>query len=216
MALVASLASCSQPQQSTAAAQPVLDTPTGNAVAGTILRVISGHDVGELRITQESGPDAGDPPYPACLTGHKPDRRVVNFDLNWAGIGFGEHGPAPKVTVTIAGPGSTPLVAEIPQANPPNTCRTVRAFTLAAEGKGWQLVYGLTLQVRSDAKLAYLWITVDGHTRKIQLTLVCNQGSCLQDNPNPFQGNPHPPVPWSPGTPYSQTLIISSNPSNAR
>jgi hypothetical protein len=112
------------------------------------------------------------------------------------------------VTVTIAGPDSTPLVAEIPQANPPNTCRTVRAFTLTAEGKGWQLVYGLTLQVRSDAKLAYLWITVDGHTRKIQLTPVCNQGSCLQDNPNPFQGNPYPPVPWSPGTPYSQTLTI--------
>jgi hypothetical protein len=180
----------------------------GNAVAGTILRVIKGHDVGELHITQESGPDASDPPYPACLTGHRPDRRVVNFDLNWSGVGYGEHGPAPKVTITIAGPDGTPLVAEIPQLNPPNTCRTVRALTLTAEGKGWQLVYGMTLQVRSDDKLAYLWITVDGHTRWIPLIPVCDQGRCLQGNPSPFQGNPYPPVTWTSGTPYSQTLII--------
>ena len=111
------------------------------------------------------------------------------------------------VTVTIAGPGGTPLIAEIPQGSPPNKCQTVRAFPLGAQDKGWQLVYGMTLRVRSDTKLAYLWITVDGRAKEIPLTPVCVQGKCL-DTPDPYQNNPNPPVPWIPGTPYSQTLTI--------
>jgi hypothetical protein len=65
----------------------------------------------------------------------------------------------------------------------------------------------MTLRLRSDAKLAYLLITVDRHVTKIALTPVCVQGTCL-DDPNAFQANPDPPVPWTEGTPYSQTLTV--------
>jgi hypothetical protein len=86
------------------------------AVAGTILRVADGRDIGELRITEMTAPDAGDPPYPRCLVGRTAAQPVIYFDLNWAGINFGSRGTAPAVRLTITGPGGTPMTAESPQA----------------------------------------------------------------------------------------------------
>lgn len=201
IAAVVALTGCSQREPLSSPSQSTIKTDESQAVAGTTLRVINGREIGELRLTEETGPDAGDPPYPACLTGHASDERVVNFDLNWAGVNFGEQGSAPAVSVTIAGPDGAALIAEIPQPNPPNRCKTVRSFVLTALGKGWQLVYGMTLREPSRAKLAYLWVTVDRHVKKIWLSHVCNQDDC-------FQGDPYPPVLWTSGTPYSPSLTL--------
>jgi hypothetical protein len=204
VAALTCLAACAQPTPSPRPAAPA-SQQTGkyvqaHAVAGTILRVTKGQVTGELRITEESSPDGpAGPPYPACLTGHAPDERVVNFDLNWAGIGAGSAGPVPALTVTIAGPAGTPLIADIPQQNRADLCRAVRSFVLGAEGEGWQLVYGLTLKELSQAKLTYLWVTIDGHIKKITLSPVCSQDGCFQDDP---------PVDWTSGTSYSTSLTI--------
>lgn len=202
IAALTCLAACAQPAAPPRPAAPATPS-TGNfvqahAVAGTILRVINGQATGELRITEESSPDGpAGPPYPACLTGHSSDERAVNFDLNWAGIG--SEGAAPAVTITITGPTGTPLIADIPQASPPDLCRTVRSFVLGAEGKGWQLVYVLALNEPSHSKLSYLWVTIDGHVKKISLSPVCGRSSCFQDDP---------PVGWTQGTSYSPSLTI--------
>jgi len=204
MAAMTFLAACAQPtpfhQPVASASQPTVKYVQAHAVAGTILRVFKGQATGELRITEESSPDGpAGPPYPACLTGHSSDERVVNFDLNWAGIGFGSAGSAPAVTITITGPAGTPLIADIPQQSSPDLCRTVRTFVLGAQGKGWQLVYGLALKEQSHAKLTYLWVVIDGHIKKIVLSLVCSQDNCFQDDP---------PVGWTPGTSYSPSLTV--------
>jgi hypothetical protein len=160
------------------------------AVAGTILRVTDGRDVGELRITEMTAPDAGDPPYPPCLIGHTAAQRVINFDLNWAGINFGSQGTAPAVRLTITGPGGTPMTAEIPQGSPPNNCATVRSLFLSSEPKGWQLVYAMALRVPAHARLRKLTVSMDGHLITVRLSPVCNKADCFQQDP---------PVPWSPG-----------------
>ncbi len=123
----------------------------------------------------------------------------MNFDLNWAGINFGTAGAAPAVTVTIAGPDGSVLIADEPQNNGPGVCQAVSAFVLGAEGKGWQLVYALALKEPSDVKLTYLWVTVDSQVRKIRLSPVCNQSDCFEDDP---------PVGWQFGTSYSPRLTI--------
>jgi len=189
-----------------AASGPVVDQ--AQPVAGAIVRVIKGHAVGELRITEMTAPDAVDPPYPSCLTEHGPSQRVVNFDLNWAGVNFGERGPTPEVRITIAGPDGTPLVAVQPDG-PERDCQTVRSFGLPSEGKGWQLVYGMTLRQSSDASLTGLSVTVDGHMKEIHLSPACRPGTsngksdsgagCLWISPG---------VPWTSGTPYSISLIV--------
>ena len=198
------LAACAQPtafhQPAAHASQPTVSYVQAHAVAGTILRVFKGQETGELRITEESSPDGpAGPPYPACLTGHSSGERVVNFDLNWAGIGFGSAGAAPAITITITGPTGTPLSADIPQQSPPDLCRTVRSFVLGAEGKGLQLVYALALKEPAHAKLTYLWVVIDGHIKQLALNPVCSQENCFQDDP---------PVGWTPGTSYSPSLTI--------
>ena len=192
------LAACSQATPPPPSG-PTVETVQAHTVAGTILRIIKGQASGDLRISEESGPDAPGPPYPACLTKHSHRQRVVNFDINWAGINWTTDA-APAVTITITGPDGSALIANEPRANPPDLCRTVREFVLGAEGKGWQLVYGLALKESSHAKLPpYLWVTVDGHVKKIRLSRVCNQSNCFQDDP---------PVNWQAGTSYSPELII--------
>jgi hypothetical protein len=178
-------------------------------VAGAIVRVIKGHDIGELRLTEMTAPDAAVPPYPPCLTERGPSQRVVNFDLNWAGVNFGERGPSPTVHITIAGPAGTPLVAEIPQSGPPSNCQTVQSFLLPAEGKGWQLVYGMTLRQSSDASLTSLSVSIDGHLKEIHLTPACNpDGPDGQSDSGAGCFWAGLPLPWRPGTLYSISLAV--------
>jgi len=46
-----------------------------------------------------TAPDAAslNPPYPRCMLQHSASEQVVNFDLNWAAINFGQSGTAPAV-----------------------------------------------------------------------------------------------------------------------
>ncbi len=169
------------------------------AVAGTILRVTQGRVIGELRVTEMTAPDAGLPPFPTCLTRHARSERAIDFDLNWAGINFGELGPAPAVRLTITALNGRPMVAEIPQAVPPNHCRVVQSLLLTSESRGEQLVYGMTLRQPTDTRPSGLSVTVDGHAIKIRLSPVCIRSNCFQNDP---------PVPWVWGTPYSTSLSI--------
>jgi hypothetical protein len=194
--LVAGLTGCSAPPGH---APPPAYQDDATAVAGTILRVSDGRELGELRITEMTGPDAGDPPYPPCLVGHTAAQRVINFDLNWAGINFGSTGTAPAVRLTVTSPGGTPMTAEIPQDSPPNKCARVRSLFLSSQPKGRQLVYGTTLRVPVHARLRELTVTMNGHLIVVWLSPVCGNADCFQNDP---------PVAWSAGTPYSVSWTI--------
>jgi hypothetical protein len=164
------------------------------------LRVRKGGDLGELRIVEMSAPDAADPPYARCLFQHQPSDLLVNFDLNWAAINFGQRGTAPAVHVTILGPDGTPMIAQvpIPPASSP-VCRRVRSFYLSAESPGWQLVYGLTLALPRHTPLHELSVWIDGHPIHLRLIRVCPSIRC-------FQGM-SPPA-FAAGTPYSVSITI--------
>ena len=114
-----------------------VEKPSPHAVAGTIIRIRKGRDVGEMRIVQMTMPDAAayiGPRLPHCFTQYSPDLahrsnyRVINFDLNWADINFGQRGTAPAVRVTIAGPDGAPMLVAVPQGPGGNSlaCRTAR------------------------------------------------------------------------------------------
>lgn len=135
---------------------------------------------------------------------HPPDYRVVNFDLNWAGINVGSRGTAPAVRVTIAGPDGAPMIAAVPQGPSGNSiaCQTVRSFHLGRQTSGWQLVYGLTLRVPLHATLDHLLVTADGHTLAVPLVPACATGPA---SGNCFLGD-QLGGPWIAGTPYSASL----------
>ncbi len=184
-------------------ATPTVNGPVSNhprTLAGTILRVRKGTQVGDLRIVEMSAPDAADPPYARCLLQHTPGERVVNFDLNWAAINFGQRGTAPAVHVTILAPDDTAMIAQVPippAGNP--VCRKVRSFYLSAESPGWQLVYGLTLTLPRHTPLRELTVWIDGHPLHLRLIKVCPSTRC-------FQGM-SPPA-FTVGTPYSVSMTI--------
>jgi hypothetical protein len=172
------------------------------AIAGTILRVYKGRDVGELRITEMTAPDAAslNPPYPRCMLQHTVSQHLVNFDLNWAAINFGQTGTAPAVHLTITGPHGEAVIAVVPTGpNGNQICSVVRSLALSPEGTGSQLVYGLFMRLPVHAALHELGVEIDGHPITIHLSPVCSGSNCFQDNP---------PVPYTPGTPYSVQLSI--------
>jgi hypothetical protein len=147
-----------------------------------------------------SAPDAADPPYARCLLQHPPGERLVNFDLNWAAINFGQRGTAPAVHVTILGPDGTAVIAQVPippAGNP--VCRRVRSFYLSAESPGWQLVYGLTLALPRHTPLHELSVWIDDHPIHLRLIRVCPSPRCFQDSP--------PPI-FTAGMPYSVNMTI--------
>lgn len=171
------------------------------AIAGTILRVNAGRDTAELRITQMTAPDAArlNPPLPRCMLEHGASQRVVNFDLNWAAINFGQSGTAPAARLTITGPHGEPVLAVVPTGPNTQACRPVRAFPLPSQRPGWQLVYGLIMRLPAADRVRELNLQIDGHPIAVDLEPVCPQSTCFQDNP---------PVPWTPGTPYSVQMTI--------
>jgi hypothetical protein len=186
--------------------------PEPTAVAGSIIRIRKGREVGELRLMQMTMPDAagnaGAPP--PCLAQYRPDLahpadyRVVNFDLNWADINLGSRGTAPAVRVTIAGPDGAPMIAAVPRGPAGNriTCQTVQSFRLGRQTTGWQLVYGLTLRVPLRAALDQLLVTAGGHTITVPLIRACGADSA---SGNCFLGD-QLGGPWIAGTPYSLNL----------
>jgi hypothetical protein len=136
------------------------------AIAGTILRVYKGRNVGELRITEMTAPDAASlsPPYPRCMLQHSASQRVVNFDLNWAAINFGQQGTAPDVRLTMTGPHGEAVVAVIPTGpNADQVCRVVRSLPISSGGVGSQLVLGLIIRLPLKAALHELIVRLDGH-----------------------------------------------------
>jgi len=191
------------------------EKPSPHAVAGTIIRVRKGHDIGELRLVQMTMPDASaaiGPRLPPCFTqyssdlAHRPNYRVIDFDLNWADIDFGSRGTAPAVRVTLAGPDGAPMIVAVPRGPAGNSlaCRTARSFRLTRETTGWQAVYGMTLRVPLNAKLDHLLVTVDGHTISVPLVAACGTKSA---GPNCFPGDQLGGE-WMSGLPYSVFVRI--------
>jgi hypothetical protein len=184
------------------------------ALAGTIIRISKARDIGELRLTEMTAPDAAAPDagtsLPACflqdppLGSHRPGYRVVNFDLNWGDINLGQRGTAPAERVTIAGPDGVPMVAAVPQGPAYDTvaCRTVRSFLLGRETTGWQFVLGLTLRVPLSGSLTHLLVTAGGHTITVPLVPVCGARTASADC---FDGSSLG-GPWTSGTRYSVSL----------
>ena len=155
------------------------------AVAGTIIRIRHGRNTGELRLMEMTAPDAAqnlDGKMPPCFTqypprpGRMPRYRVINFDLNYAGINEGQHDPAPGVRITIAEPDGTTMVAGVP--GPDGTgvrCRAVASFPLGRVSAETQLVLGLTLRVPlQGTTLTHLVVTADGHTIVVPLVPACD------------------------------------------
>jgi hypothetical protein len=191
------------------------EKPSPHAVAGTIIRVRKDRDVGELRLIQMTMPDAAaavGPRLPACFTqystdlAHRPHYRVIDFDLNWAAINFGQRGIAPAVRATIAGPDGTAMLVAVPEGPGANrlACRAARSFRLGRETSGWQLVYGLTLRVPLNVDLDHLFLTVDGHTITVPLVPACGTKSA---GPACFLGD-QLGGDWISGSPYSIFLRI--------
>ncbi|HUZ36864.1 MAG TPA: hypothetical protein VMV17_11090 [Streptosporangiaceae bacterium] len=188
------------------------ENPGPQPVAGTIIRIYKGHDVGELRLMQMTGPDAATNlgnSLPACFLQYPPGLarppadRVVNFDLNWADTNLGQRGTAPAIRVTITGPDGEPMVAAVPQATAGNgiACRTVRSFPLGQQTTGWQLVYGLTLRVPQLAALNHLLVTADGHTITVPLTPACGTPPPARSASQATNSAaPGPPEPRTPST----------------
>lgn len=184
------------------------------SLAGTIIRIHHGADVGELRLIEMSAPDAASdlggalPPcftqFPPRPTG-PPRYRVVNFDLNWADINLGQRGTAPAVRVTIAGPDGTPMVAAEPASGGTSIgCQTVKSFLLGRQQTGWQLVYGMTLRVPLPGALTHLLVTADGHTITVPLVPDCGTGQAVVGC---FQGSELGGA-WTAGARYSVSLHI--------
>ena len=184
-------------------AAPTVNGPVADnarTVAGAILRIRKGADVGDLRIVEMSAPDAAERPYARCLLQHSPGERLVSFDLNWAAMNFSQRGTAPAVHVTILAPDGTAMIAQVPippAGNP--VCRKVRSFYLPAESPGWQLVYGLTLTLPRHTPLHDLAVWIDGHPVQLRLIGVCPSIRCWQDMP---------PAAFIVGTPYSVSMTI--------
>lgn len=181
-------------------------------VAGTIIRIRHGADVGDLRLMQMTDPDAArnlDGRLPSCFTqfpprpGRMPRYRVINFDLNYSGVNEGQHGAAPGVRMTIAGPDGTTMVAGVP--GPEGTgvrCRAVQSFLLDREPAGTQLVYGLTLRVPLRGALTHLVVTADGHTITAPLVPACDtRGATASCFLGDELGGP-----WTAGDPDSVSL----------
>ncbi len=152
---------------------------------GDIIRIRHGRDTGELRLMEMTAPDAAqnlDGKMPPCFTqyppapGRMPRYRVINFDLNYAGINEGQHDPAPGVRITIAEPDGTTMVAGVP--GPDGTgvrCRAVASFPLGRVSAETQLVLGLTLRVPlQGTTLTHLVVTADGHTIVVPLVPACD------------------------------------------
>jgi hypothetical protein len=177
-------------------------------VAGTIIRVRDGRDAGDLRLMQETAPDAAaglGGPLPACFRQAQPGYRVVNFDLNYASINEGQRGTAPTIRVTIARPGGVPMIAADPDANSNAiTCQTIRSYVLSRQPPGWQLVLGLTLRVPRADTLTSLHVTIDGHAITVPLVLDCGRSKAT---PNCFDGT-QLGGPWIAGDPDSPFLRL--------
>ncbi len=154
-------------------------------------------------------------PLPSCFLQnpadpwHRPGYRVVNFDLNWADINFGQRGTAPAVRVAIAGPDGQPMIAAVPQGPAGNTiaCRVIDSYRLGSSRPRWQLVLGLTLRVPLHMTLDHLLVTADGHTITVPLVPACGTktagASCF---PADELGGP-----WIAETPYSVDLRIRTS-----
>jgi hypothetical protein len=140
-------------------------------VARVVLRIL-GRDrrhIGELFLTEMSGPDAPGPPYPRCIRRHPPGDRVASFDLNYHPLDM-FHGTAPAVHVTLAGPtGRVMTVENHMRPNGTWTCAAARWLYLSKEPPGWQLVYGLALPAPTHSKLRILKLHVDGKALQVRL-----------------------------------------------
>jgi hypothetical protein len=186
-----------------------------HGVAGTIIRISKGGETGELRLIEMTGPDAAaglGAPLPPCFL-QTPARpwaqagyRVVNFDLNWADINFGQTGTAPATRVTIAGPDGQPMIAAMPRGNT-IACRPVESFRLGASRPRWQLVLGLTLRVPPHLAIDHLLVTADGRTITVPLVPACGTKA---SGPGCFPAG-ELGGPWTGGTQYSQTLRIPAS-----
>jgi hypothetical protein len=183
-------------------------------VAGTIIRVYHGHNTGELRLIQMTAPDAAADlgiPLPPCFTQYPPwltrlpGYRVINFDLNYAGINEGSGSTGPNVRVTIAGPDGTSLIAAVPQGPADDTvaCQPVRSFLLTSGGSKSQEVLGLTLRVPVHLRLDHLLVTAGGHTITAPLVPDCSRRHAPASGC--FDGSSLG-GPWIAGTPYSVSL----------
>jgi hypothetical protein len=149
-----------------------------------------------------SAPDPADAPYARCLLQHPAAERIVNFDLDWTAINFGQRGTAPAVHITIRGPDGADVIAQLligPVGDP--VCRVVRSFFLSSEPPHSGQEYLLTLAVSRRTPLRRLSVWVDGHPLQVRLIRVCPKAQCyhvLLDMPPLF----------TPGTPYSQSLTL--------
>ncbi len=192
--------------------------PGPHGVAGSIIRIYKGRETGEFRLIEMTAPDAAaglGAPLPPCFLQnpvqpwHKPGYRVVNFDLNWADINFGQRGTAPATRVTIAGPDGQPMIAAVPQGPAGNTiaCRAVESFRLGSSRPRWQLVLGLALRVPLHMALDHLQVTTDGRTITVPLVPACGtkaaRAACF---PAGELGGP-----WIGGTPYSLNLRLPAS-----
>jgi hypothetical protein len=194
--------------------QPDSEGPT--AVAGSIIRVDKGGDTGELRLMEMNAPDAATNltgKVPACLRagGARPATyRMVNFDLNWAGIDVGQRGPAPAVRLSITGPGGQAMIAVDWQgaAGGRAGCRAVLSLPLGQQGEGWQLVLGLAMRAPRHGALTSLRVTIDGNAITVPLVPACpleSDGSGDSDGSACFDGI-ELGGDWSAGTPYSVSV----------
>jgi hypothetical protein len=180
----------------------VAGTADAHALAGTIVRVRKGRDVGDLRITQLSAPDPSDAPYARCLFRRPAGARLFNFDLNWTAMDLGLRGTAPAVHITLRGPGGAPVVAQVPISPAGDlACRLVRSFSLSSEPLHWGVQYSLTLVLPAGTPLRWLSVWVDGHPVRVRLTQACPQPHC-------YHGFPDIPSLFAAGTPYSVGLTI--------
>ena len=195
-------------------APPDQEGPT--TVAGTIIRVYKGGATGELRLMETNAPDAATNltgKVPACLQagGARPATyRMVNFDLNWAGIDVGTVGPAPAVRLSITGPGGQPMTAVDWQGAVGGRvgCRAVLSLPLGQQGKGWQLVYGLAMRAPRYGALTSLRVTIDGKAITVPLVPACpleSGGSGNSDGSACFDGI-ELGGDWAAGTPYSVSV----------
>jgi hypothetical protein len=185
------------------------------ALAGSIIRIDHGRDVGELRLIEMSGPDAAaglGGKLPACFLQQPPDLprradyRVVNFDLNYADINVGQRGIAPPVRVTISDLDGSPAIAAFAEdgAGKAVGCRTVSSLLLGRQTAGWQLVYGLSLREPLDTAFDKLRVTVDGDAITVPLVAACgSRGAGADCFPGDELGGP-----WISGTSYSIFLRV--------
>ena len=188
--------------------RPDSEGPT--AVAGSIIRVDKGGDTGELRLMEMNAPDAVTNltgKVPACVEagGARPATyRMVNFDLNWAGINVGQSGPAPAVRLSITGPCGQAMITAGWQGavGGPVGCRAVLGYHLGPQGKNWQLVLGLAMRAPRHGPLTSLEVTIDGNAITVPLVPACSPAS---DGSACFDGTELGGE-WTRGTPYSVSV----------